>query len=598
MIHRIYSTLPSFKNLEFRPGLNVLLAEKSQGATSKQTRNRAGKTSLIEIIHFLMGSEAEPGNLLRTKALIDFTFCMDFDLGGSIVSVERCGASKSKLLISETRFVNRVYWKLDRLPHHYMIKKWFPIKLSEKKQITNLDWRYLLGQKMFDLESNADENGRSPTFRANFSYFVRRQLNGAFTTPEKNTTQQQIGYVQIALMFLLGLDWKIASDWQQVRDQEKTLKELKKAAGFGAFGNIIGKAADLLTQLTLAESRFKKAQDQVSQFRVLPEYHSLEIEASKLTRELNDLANANTLDIATINDLETALASEEPPSLVDLENVYQEVGIALPGIVRKRYEDVSSFHESVIRNRRDYLSGELDAAKTRIASRNQYKVSLDTRRAEVMAILKSHGALDQFSKLQGEIGRMEAEVETLRQRYEAAEKLEGTKNELEIERNRLQLRLRRDFFEQNERLNEAIVAFEEISQQLYESQGSMVIENTSNGPSFNFQMQGDRSKGIKNMQIFCFDMMLMRLCTERGIGPGFLVHDSHLFDGVDGRQVISALKVGSEIAEKVGFQYIVTMNEDDAFKEKEEGFDLNNYVLPIRLTDATEEGGLFGIRFD
>ena len=40
------------------------------------------------------------------------------------------------------------------------------------------------------------------------------------------------------------------------------------------------------------------------------------------------------------------------------------------------------------------------------------------------------------------------------------------------------------------------------------------------------------------------------------------------------------------------------MNEDDAFKEKEEGFDLNDYVLPIRLTDATEEGGLFGIRFD
>lgn len=78
---------------------------------------------------------------------------------------------------------------------------------------------------------------------------------------------------------------------------------------------------------------------------------------------------------------------------------------------------------------------------------------------------------------------------------------------------------------------------------------------------------------------------------------GFLIHDSHLFDGVDGRQVISALHLGSEIAQELGFQYIVTMNEDDAFKETIDGFDLKDYVLPNRLTDATEDGGLFGIRF-
>jgi uncharacterized protein YydD (DUF2326 family) len=71
----------------------------------------------------------------------------------------------------------------------------------------------------------------------------------------------------------------------------------------------------------------------------------------------------------------------------------------------------------------------------------------------------------------------------------------------------------------------------------------------------------------------------------------------HLFDGVDGRQVISALKLGAELAEQFGFQYIVTMNEDDAFKETIQGFDLSKYVLPVVLTDAKDDGGLFGIRF-
>ncbi|CAJ0571070.1 unnamed protein product, partial [Mesorhabditis spiculigera] len=54
-------------------------------------------------------------------------------------------------------------------------------------------------------------------------------------------------------------------------------------------------------------------------------------------------------------------------------------------------------------------------------------------------------------------------------------------------------------------------------------------------------------------------MMLMRLCPQRQIRPRYLVHDTHLFDCVDGRQVISALRLGSEISRELDFQYIVTI---------------------------------------
>jgi uncharacterized protein YydD (DUF2326 family) len=572
VIHKIFSTLPSFKSLgALGPGLNVLLAQKTEGASSKQTRNRAGKSSFIELVHFLTGSETGPDSIFRTPDLADYTFGMEFDLRGVPTAVERSGSSKAKIFVTT--------------------------ETAGKAKHSATDWCELLGESMFGLGSIEAAGSKPPTFRSLFAYFVRRQASSAFTTPEKQAGMQGTGDMQMALMFLLGLDWQIARDWQIVRDREKTLEELKKAAGTGAFGSIIGKAADLRTQLTLQEARLKKLYAENERFQVLPEYRELEVESAKLTRELNELANANTIDFAAIRDLEGALTSEVPPDLEDLQAIYQEAGVALPGLVRRRYEDVKSFHESVVRNRKDYLSSELDAARLRVDIRDARKAPLDQRRAELMGILKSHGALDQFLKLQGELGRMESEVESLRQRFEAADQLEGTKNELEIERNRLTIRLRRDFAEQKDRLSEAIVAFEETSQRLYESAGSMTIDETSNGPMFKFPMQGERSKGIKNMQIFCFDMMLMRLCAKRQIGPGFLIHDSHLFDGVDGRQVISALRLGAEISKELGFQYIVTMNEDDAFKEVIEDFDLNDYVLPTRLTDATVDGGLFGIRF-
>ena len=531
------------------------------------------KTGLIEIVQCLTGADAKPDSPFRTDTLVNESFGMTFELKGEITTAERAGKTLSNIQISGSSVI------------------------GNKSAITNSEWQGILGEQMFGLKNVQDHNGRKPTFRSLFAYFVRRQLSGAFTTPEKQATMQQSGDYQVALMYLLGLDWKIASDWQKVRDREKTLKELNKAAKAGDFSSFIGKASDLRTQLTIAKARLDELMAQVKSFRVLPQYREMETEADKHTRDLNRLANENTIDNAVIRDLEIALLAEAPPSLNALEDIYTEAGIALPGVALKRYDQVRSFHESVIRNRHDYLTDELDVVRERMKTREQQKDKLDQRRAKIMTILQSHGALEQFSKLQGEQGRREAEVEALRHRFESAGQIEGTKTELKIERNHLVLRLRRDFSEQNQHLAEAIVAFEKTSERLYESAGSMIINPSDNGPIFTFPMQGARSKGIKNMRIFCFDMMLMRLCAKRGMGPGFLIHDSHLFDGVDGRQIISALKIGAETAEELGFQYIVTMNEDDAFKETIQEFDLKNYILPVTLTDATETGGLFGCRF-
>jgi len=357
MIHRIYSSLPSFKELEFHPGLNVLLAKKEAGSSDRQTRNRAGKTSLIEIVHFLMGAKAEKDSPFRSDALANESFGMTFDLHGKSTTAQRRGKEPSNIHVSGVYVT------------------------GGKSRITNSEWSRILGEQMFGLDAVQDYDGRKPAFRSLFAYFVRRQLSGAFTTPEKQAAMQQTGDFQVALMYLLDLNWNTASDWQKVRGREKTLKELKKAASAGAFGSVIGKASDLRTQLTVAEARLSELKVQVASFRVLPQYKELEAEADHVTRELNAMANGNTIDAAAVRDLETAINQEAPPSLNDLEMIYSEAGVALPGVVSRRYDEVRSFHESVIHNRKDYLAGELLATRQRIANREQQKEKLDQRRA-------------------------------------------------------------------------------------------------------------------------------------------------------------------------------------------------------------------------
>ena len=74
------------------------------------------------------------------------------------------------------------------------------------------------------------------------------------------------------------------------------------------------------------------------------------------------------------------------------------------------------------------------------------------------------------------------------------------------------------------------------------------------------------------------------------------MHDSHLFDPVDARQVGTALKLGAELSASKHFQYIVTLNSDKQV-EAPADFNLSAYELPTKLTDADETGGLFGLRF-
>ena len=581
MIHRIYSDLPSFKELRFTKGLNILLAEKSAGATERHTRNRAGKSSMVEVVHFLLGANAHKESLFRTPAIANYEFGMEFDLATERTTVQRRGAKASQAIV-EGDFSA---WPMQ------------PRLRDGRYWISNANWRLVLGALMFGLDDY--QESWTPTFRSMISYFARRERSGGMQLPVTQSAKQATADQQVNLSYLLGLDWTIPWKWQHVRDREKNLAELKKSLKDGSFGQVIDKASTLKTQVLIAEDRVNRLKKQVADFTVVEEYHDLEKEASRVTTDLAALADENTLDHRYISDLERAMKEETPPSPPDLQGLYREAGVVLPDLVQRRFDDVKSFHEYVVQNRRSYLQTEVAAAKERIADRAAKQQRLDTRRGEIMRILSASGALDHFTALQAEMTRVEVELETLRQKYETADALESGTTKLKMERARLQERLREDYTEQQDVVRKAILTFRRISSALYEDKaaGSLTLTPTESGPEFDIEIQGATSKGVSNMQIFCFDMMLTLLSIERGRSPGFLIHDSHLFDGVDERQVGTALALGAKLAQEHGFQYIVTLNTDDVPTEVPEGFHLEDHALDVRLSDSTEDGGLFGIRF-
>jgi uncharacterized protein YydD (DUF2326 family) len=128
--------------------------------------------------------------------------------------------------------------------------------------------------------------------------------------------------------------------------------------------------------------------------------------------------------------------------------------------------------------------------------------------------------------------------------------------------------------------------------------GRLIIDvSESSGPRFDVQIDRQGSTGVDHMAIFAFDVAVADAWSKDRPSPGFLVHDSEVFDGVDERQLAVAMTVAQESAARHGYQYIGILNSDDMPTEDLPNiFDINSYTR-LHLSDEGDAGTLLGFRF-
>lgn len=581
MFRRLSSSLTTFKTLEFGEGLNILVADKTQTSSDTDTRNGAGKSSLTELLHFLLGGRVDKNSLTMKPQLARYTFILELDWPAADdsdhLTVSRRGAARDKLSFSS------------------------PITLADSGQLfreasaSNSEWQIAIESVLFNLpEEHPCVSGRSM-----LSYYIRRASSHAFNTAVRHNPMQSSTDIAGNLSYLFGLDWHVASEYREITDKETLRRKLKQAAKDPVLGRIVGNAAELRSQIAVAQQRVNNLERQLVNFQVVPEYERLKAEADALTAQLRSETDHDVIDRENLTQLQEAISEEQPPDIDYVERVYAELGVEFPSDVIRSYRDVREFHDSVVRNRRYYLETEIRAIRERMDSRRTTLSRLDARRAEIMGVLERGNALGSFLALQKVLAQDQANVSTLRNRYEAADALEATDREIRARRVELQERTSADLAEREAAVNLATVLYSDYARALYGEgrQAYLVISADESGIRFLPHIESDESQGITNMVIFCFDLAMAVIAHRAGRGPDFLVHDSHLFNGVDSRQISRALRLGSEVAASEGLQYIVTMNSDDLQKAEDDGFNAANFVLPVRLTDAREDGGLFGFRF-
>lgn len=580
MIHQVTANHPTFHPVTFGPGLNLVIAERTATSAQKDTRNGLGKTSLLEIIDFCLGSS---GKSLCIPALKSWAFTLEITLSGNRVKATR-SIDKPKTIVIEGPTIGWVEQ---------------PDEDEEtKQQVFSLErWKVLLGLALFGLARTDDGFKYRPTYRSLFSYFNRLGLD-AYHDPFRHFRAQKPWDTQLNIAFLLGLSWQLPSKGQELKDQEQALKALGDAAKAGVLEGRSSTLGELEAERVQVEEQVKQEREALASFKVHPQYENIQTTVDQQTAEIHRLVNENVLLRRKLAQYKEAVESEQPPDPEAIESLYKEVGIVFPGAVKKTLADAKDFHFKIIENRKAFLSTEIERIEAEIKTREKQTQELTNKRAELLEILQTHGALQEHTRLQEHHVETKERLEQIRSSISNISELTSKKRTIKIARTELAKVMEQDHQEKRGTWEKAVRLFNDHSLALYKSPGRLVIDITETGYVYEVEIDRSGSEGIGKMKIFCFDLLLLQTLCAKGGCIDFLLHDSVLYDGVDSRQKALAIELAARTTAECGAQYICTMNSDmiPEARDFSPGFDIKKYVK-LTLTDKDPGGSLLGIQF-
>jgi len=572
-LHSLSSDDARFKSIRFKPGLNILVAEKADDAGQGDSRNSTGKTSFVKVLRYVLGSSLDAR--LNKPALHGHSFSAVLDMDGSNppITVTRRIRPSTKVVI-------------DRQPGG---RPGTPIPVEE--------WREQQAADLFGLTGSVAR----PTPGQIWGQFVRTY----FDSPTKTFGSEADWETGARIGYLLGLSPEVlnqAGTVERLKKQRDAVNLVSKERALEGFS--LDEPA-LRSELATARRESDEAEQGLRTFTVDHQYAEHEVRANELTaaiRGLNDRLLALGRREREIAESIRDEGSERRGSLSTehLQRVYAEAGALLPDLVKQRFEDVVAFHASVVANRRHYLNEELNLVRQEAARAAAERTSLDIERSQTMRLLSDSVAMSTFLEAQRSVAALESRVQDLERRLETASKYNEIDNTIKLKRAESVATLRAEVSDQAMRLEDPIGQFRQLGGEIYTDRRCDLLVSTSPQGSLKVDpdISGDDSSGILGVETFLLDIVTLMQGIRLGRAPRLLVHDSHNFDATDHRQVASCLNIGARLAEQHGFQYVVTMNSDFlASVESEGAFDSSPYVLGTRLSDATDDGGLFGFRF-
>lgn len=570
---RLTANKPSFHTINFKEGVNFIVGGVQDKQKNKnKTYNGVGKSLIIKIIHFCLGSDTVKP---FANKLNDWEFSLSFIIEDKEYTVTRSCSIQNKINFNGEE-----------------------ISLKEYKE-----W---LGNKLFNLN------------KYDIKYLTYRSLISRFIRPSKYSYDNYDKYIykekeysqNICNSYLLGLDVNLTNTKRELIESKKKISETKKIFEKDTtIKTFFEKDEKIDVSIIDLEQNILKLENELKKFKIANNYYDIKKEADNQQIELNKYENDILLIENAIKNINNSLDINMDVSTNKIIEMYNEAKVKLNDLVIKELKEVEEFHKKLIENRTKRLLKQKNDLLKKEKEKEEKRRAIAKDYDKNMKLLGACGALDEYNSLNNRLAQYNAKLEKLNSYKEL---LENYKNEI----TNINIALEQQNQKTNEYLRESkeikeknILSFRNLIQRFYPNKkGGIQIENNEGEGLNRFvisaSIEDDTSDGVNGIKIFCYDYTVMINGFNHKVR--FLFHDSRLFSDIDPRQKIECVKIAYEYTKIFGFQYILSVNEDflDTIKgvlDEKEYERLKRLIQDstvLQLTDKDEEGKLLGIQID
>jgi uncharacterized protein YydD (DUF2326 family) len=500
------------REMDFKAGLNLII-DNTDDVSSKSTGNNVGKTTVLKLIDFCLGADA---NIIYTDTENNkdiYQEVKDYLMEKQVIIelelIENIADQNSKTIIIERNFLSR--------------KK--AIRKINGKDILEKDFNDELEKQIF-----ANINVKKPTFREIISHNIRYKddsINKTLKTLNKFT--KNVEYETLYL-FLLGLERDDADKKQALTT--KIAQEVK-------FKERLEKSKDKTTY----ELSLKMIEDQINELNIKKDTFnlndSLEIDLEELNNvkyNINKVSSQiSKMEIRKSLIKEAKAELENNISTIDINQLrilYKEVTLNIDTI-QKTFEDLLNYHNKMIVEKIKFISHDLPELENKL----QYaKTELNELLSEEKRLSEKISKGDTFEELEKVIEQLNEKYMT-KGEYESAiaqiTEVEENINTLNKQIDEIDNVLFSSEFEN--KLKAQLVKFNKcfstVSKELYDESYALtykVSTNKKTGKStyeFN-SFNANMSSGKKQGEILCFDLAYLLFAEKENIPSlKFLLND-------------------------------------------------------------------------
>ncbi|TXM73464.1 DUF2326 domain-containing protein [Methylobacterium sp. WL69] len=580
MITKIWSDLPTFREVEFGVAMNVVLADTNADSEETESTNGLGKTTLLRIIHFCLGSDFAKERTLSHPDLYDTTFSLACNERDIYFEVHR-NTARPKIVSVTWHFVADLSLEFERD--------------GDLAIMSVEEWRYALSARLVPEARLPDEPMKfNPSFRS-LSYYLIRLGKEAFAEPQTAFKNQSGLSRRIDTSFLLSLNWPIQRQLHALQETRASVNAALRAVANAAEADNENSIGDLEADRVLLEEALAKREKEVSEFNLREDYHELETRLQAVDTKIHELLNDNHADGRLLTYYQES-AQETP--LFDANEpveILRDAGALFRPEALRSLKEVADFHRQIYANRKQFLAAEITRLNDRIKIRNAGIAHESAVKSAILKTLSSSGALDALIALQRGASELTLKLEALKARIEDRKRFDRRKDELTRDISQARTLLKQDLDDRRATIDEAIVLFGDYTRFLYGVPGKLGVDVNREGYQFSFAIDRMGSDGVDQMVVFCFDLVVATLRARRGGSFLSLVHDSSMFADVDPRQYGLALQLACRVSEAEKFQYVCCLNVGALPRDHLGDLDLEPYIK-LRLSDDGDAGRLLGKR--